>query len=259
MKGTGRFFTALFCLLLRCQEGYCYDNYNNNDGGNYYAQELDVCENSVVEVTSVTVTCNSPYSFYYGSGAHRNSQVCSYGDKATMDVTFDVTGDLDSGDDIYVTMAIVQDGDILASTGSESLCDSYVGDWCTTTGSYSFTKKIKLATGDSNNATNFVPSIHMAFSTTANGGYNLGALNIDECDYSEDNPSYVNWKNVESTQMTTWERFLNSYTLLIGTCILIVGFAGSIWISSYREEDEAIFALGAGGCSDNNRETGLMS
>jgi len=94
------------------------DNYNNYNGQNnnnnqqqysvsqtFYAglREFSVCDDSVVQVTALYAVCDSPYTFYYGNGASRNSPVCSYGDKLSFEVHFEVVDDIvQDGDSMYV-------------------------------------------------------------------------------------------------------------------------------------------------------------
>jgi hypothetical protein len=249
MKGTVRLL--IIALLCRGSHGSNSNSNNNNyyKYGNYdddhysvqdYQQSLAVCDDSVVEVTSISVTCSSSRTFYYGNG-HRNSPRCDYGDKATVSVSFNVNGDLESDVNIYMTMAAVTNGEILVSTQSMDLCESYVGSSCTTSGSYSFSQKLKLSSsGDGSDATKFVPSIQMAFSTSADGGYILGAVNIECEQWDEENPTYAHWTKAESVQLPPWQTFAFKYALLIGTCVLVAGFAGTIWANAYRPDDDGI-------------------
>jgi hypothetical protein len=156
-------------------------------------------------------------------------------------VSLNVNGDLESDVSIYMTMAAVTNGEILVSTQSMDLCENYVGASCTTSGSYSFSQKLKLsASSDYGNATKFVPSIQMAFSTSADGGYNLGAVNIECEQWDEENPDYAHWTAAEPSQLPPWETFAFKYALLTGTCVLLAGFAGTIWATSYQPDNDEI-------------------
>lgn len=44
------------------------------------------CRKREVEVTRVTLTCDSPGAYYYGSKTYRNSEVCVDGDKVNLKV-----------------------------------------------------------------------------------------------------------------------------------------------------------------------------
>lgn len=54
-----------------------------------YAYPPKICKDGIVQVTSLQTVCDSPYTFYYGNGANRNSESCNYGDKATITAYFE--------------------------------------------------------------------------------------------------------------------------------------------------------------------------
>jgi len=76
----------LYVLSLFLSIANAEDSYYAAGDDDYVPQSLPVfvCDDSVVVVTFLTVECNSPYTFYYGNGANRQSSVCDYGDKATV-------------------------------------------------------------------------------------------------------------------------------------------------------------------------------
>ena len=103
MPGTNRLFQS---LLLFISSTVSNAGYNNSRNYEPQSLKLNVCADSVVTVTYMSVLCDSPYTFYYGNGANRNSVVCDYGDKATLRVRFTVLDDLQEDDtEIFVTMA----------------------------------------------------------------------------------------------------------------------------------------------------------
>lgn len=236
--------SASFALLVTstsfhsCSASYYRNNGNNNDDryaasnnyGSDYAMALDVCSDSVVNVSSMVVSCDSPYTFYYGNGAHRNSPICDYGDKAVLTVQFDVTDDLQEGDDeIYFTMAAYDDNkNLLYSTYPEPLCQDYVGSSCTKLGQYSFDYKMKFPTPYGGDRTMFIPEIQMAFSTKGDSGYNLGAVNIECQPWDQDQPVYILWREPETTTEKTMD-FLTNYGMLIGTGLFVSVFAAYVW------------------------------
>lgn len=215
-----------------------YDKYDDGYPETNYQMSLDVCSNSVVDVSSMTILCDSPYTFYYGNGAHRNSPICDYGDKATLSVTFRVVDDLQEGDDeIYFTMAAYDDDkNLLTSTYPESLCDDYVGSECTKQGSYSFDLKLKFGTPSGGDRNRFIPYVQMAFSTKGDFGYNLGAVNFECQVWDQDQPVYISWREPKTQQEEAIE-FVTSFGMLIGTGVLLCAFAvainyiyfGSVW------------------------------
>ena len=42
------------------------------------------CRNTYVRVTDLSLLCDSPGAYYYGSTTYRNSEVCVTGDKAKL-------------------------------------------------------------------------------------------------------------------------------------------------------------------------------
>jgi hypothetical protein len=218
-------------ILMSCFSAVVETTSYSSSYSNGYADEsleLNVCEDSVVAVTYMTALCDSPYTFYYGNGANRNSVVCDYGDKVTLQVTFKVLDDLQESDtEIYVTMAAYDNNNnLLTSTYPEYLCKDYVGKDCTKAGTYSFEKKLKFG-NPYGNETKFYPVIHMAFSTKGDSGYNLGAVNMQCQQWDKDQPVYVSWSN--ESPKTRAEEVLSEYSLLIGTGFLILGISIFVW------------------------------
>jgi hypothetical protein len=229
--------------------GYGGDSYGNNGYGNNNnnnAEEkisLNVCANSVVQVTSVNIACSSPYTFYYGNGAHRNSVYCDYLDKATVNVNFQVIDNIEEESDIYMTMAIRdQNRNLLAVIDPSYLCNDYVGSSCTSAGKYSFSTKVRLQNpsgGQSSNSESFLPIIQMAFSTKPNHGYNLGALNTACKEWDNNQPDFVSWRTHKrsSGARLFWQR----NGALLGTCFVLTGVIAFVWTQSNR--NSALFHL----------------
>ena len=150
----------------------------------YYDQQyydLETCEDLIVQVTSLSTVCDSPQTFYYGSGVNRNSKSCNYGDKATTKVYFDVMEDLNDTN-IYVVISVYAGygNEVLTSTSPKNL-KKYVGSSCTTAGSYYFTYTSTVGSSSSYSSSSggsFIPFVQLAFSSETNGDYNLGAANI---------------------------------------------------------------------------------
>ena len=218
-----------------------YNSYNRKSSGyqstnsyntEYYygARDFSVCDGSVVKVMELYLLCDSPYTFYYGNGANRHSPVCNYGDKVSFEVRFRVTDDIQDNEPIYVTMAMYDDQDqLLASTEPANLCDDFVGSDCTSAGYYKFSSRMRLPypASETYSEERFLPQMHMAFSTSSDSGYNLGAMNI-ECEQ---------WDEV--TDGTTWlannppksgiNGFLSDYGLLVLSCVVLGSLASFLW------------------------------
>lgn len=213
------FSAAKYCLLLLLSgrlavlgSGSAYYNYDTS-------QVVEPCEDGIVQVVNITVSCDSPFTFYYGSGVHRNSPVCNYGDKATVAVGFYVMEDVD--DTIYMQMSAYNSADEQLYLGdSVDLCNK-VGEACNYEGYYEFSTKVVLANLDGEES-KFVPLMEIAFSDDVNDGYELGGVNI-ECDF-QDTSSYFDWMNIRTnTTMTKVKSatFAQDYGILIGTCVAL--------------------------------------
>lgn len=224
----------LLSLALSYVDGRYYSSGSRYNSNYAYDQTLpiDVCKDSVIAVTYMTILCDSPYTFYYGNGANRNSPVCDYGDKATLSVTIKVLDDLQNEDtDVYFTMAAYDDvGNLLTSTNPENLCRDYIGQSCTKAGIYTFDKKLKFGS-PYGNQTKFFPVIHMAFSTKSDSGYNLGAVNMECQEWDQNQPAFVAW-SVHAPKSARRE-FGIEYGMLICTCALLSLVSAFVLIRSY--------------------------
>lgn len=240
-----------------------YNNYDSYDSRSrqrkysdayndfYGALPFMVCDDSVVELEQIFVLCDSPYTFYYGNGANRNSPTCNYGDKATVSGTVNVVDDLQYGDEIYITVAVSDDrGNVLVGAGPTNFCTEYVGYKCVRKGEYSFQHTMKLGSTDTLNTTHFYPFVQMAFSSKPDAGYNLGAVNVKCKKWDERNPSTLDWAADPSS--TSWiDRVAKNYGMLLVTGILVFGFSLFVW--SKAGEDDGIDHLGS------NKREGLLA
>jgi hypothetical protein len=201
--------------------------YQNTNGYVY----LKNCEDNAVEVTSVKLLCDSPYTFYYGNGAHRNSPQCDYGDKARITVYFNVTEDL--GSDVYMTMAVYAatgDYELLYALRAAEVCNNLVGSTCNTQGQYAFSMRVQFDYLYGDNQA-FYPVVEMGFSTKPDEGYNLGGSNID-CWYNEESEQYDPWIYTDTTKVKSkggQESFLANYGTMIGAFTLLFAFAFNVW------------------------------
>jgi hypothetical protein len=211
---------------------YQYNNKNgygssgsNSDNANSATMKREVCDNSVVRVTAMKVACDSPYTFYYGNGANRNSPVCDYGDKATFTFTVTLVDTIQEVNDYYMTLAVFDpSGLLLATVEPELLCRNYIGYGCAFAGTYTFIMKMKLAYYDGINY-KFAPTVRMAFSTQPDSGYNLGAVNMQCKSWDANNQDYVQWKGMVPQKSPT-RRFLAKYGIMLGaaTSLALMGY-----------------------------------
>ena len=57
--------------------------YNRNKG---LVPTKDYCRRNYIQVQQMSILCDTPGAYYYGSNAYRNSVVCMSGDKAHLEV-----------------------------------------------------------------------------------------------------------------------------------------------------------------------------
>jgi hypothetical protein len=219
------------------------NNNNNGYGNGYNYPGLETCEDLIIQVTSIQTFCDSPQTFYYGSGVHRSSVTCNAGDKATTSVTFDVTENL-ADTNVYVVLSVYAGygNDILVSTSPKNLA-KYVGYSCGQVGSYSFTYTTTLgssysssySSSSSNNYYgNFYPYTQIAFSSETNGDYNLGAANIP-CNKWEDDHE---WTMITAQSTFTAHDFVAEYGILLGTFAVMTLFL-LVFVRRLRRNQEA--------------------
>jgi len=252
----------LLCLLLLIALHAVYsadddaagdDNVQTDDAYGLSSQLVVPCEKGIVQVTGISLLCNSPYTYYWGNGANRNSLVCDYGDKAQIVISFTVTDDLDG--DIYMLMAASYQDEQLYLGESVELCYNYVGDSCSAAGDYTFQKKIQFAYVDGSYE-KFVPTLEIAFSDSNDGSYSLGGVNI-YCDEQEEEQEdqqddaaggssgeYVDWTASGSNTQTRSRVsvFFMNYGILVGTVVVVTGFSLFLWFNNKRDGGSEITA-----------------
>lgn len=228
---------------------YSSNRYDEED----YIIDISVCDDSVVRLVYLTLSCDSPYTFYYGNGANRNSPTCNYGDRATLTGKIKVVDDLQYGDDIYMTLAAYDDAkNLLMTVDPTNFCNTYIGYACTTAGLYEFSSKVTLSTPEGANQTHFTPRIQMAFSTKADSGYNLGAVNTKCPKWDQENPTYVDWSG-KAVYRSPLRRFVADNGMLIGTCVSIAWFAVFVYRRAKAEEYDLYQLRG-----NNSREESIL-
>ena len=189
-----------------------------------FSSSFSICKDAAIQVQNLTYFCDSPYTFYYGNGAHRKSETCDYGDKVTVSMKLYVAQAVEST--IYMEIAAYDNADEqLFLAGSMDLCSNYVGKSCNEVGYYSFSTKVQFAYIDGEE-TQFAPNWEVSFSSAADGGFDLGGVNV-QCD--TDQSSYVDWQNARGNRTVFHERtesFAQEYGILFLTCVslAVLGF-----------------------------------
>jgi hypothetical protein len=202
------------------------DNNNNNDDGNDGFLTYDTCTDGVVQVTNIKILCDSPYSYSYGNGAHRNSPLCDYGDQATISVFFDVYTSLGSGDSIYIDMAVN------AVTSSTQLLweqkavelSTLVGHSCTEAGSYGFATTGTF-NSNYNDQSEFYPDAVISFSTEADQGSDLGGVNV-ECELGSFYDGSNSWVTTSNSSKGTRAGNVLKNLFIFGAVFGVIGAVG---------------------------------
>jgi hypothetical protein len=197
------------------------------------SQVVESCEDGIIQVKNITISCDSPYTFYYGNGAHRGSSVCDYGDKVSLNVRFSVSEYIEST--IYAQMsAYTTDDEQLYLGDVVDLCNDYVGKKCNFAGYYSFSTQLRFSYIEGEQSL-FVPKWEITFSDSANGGYDLGAVNI-ECNMNDES-RYYDWQNIRTNTTLLnlrTESFAQEYGILLLTSIALV-VLGAVLLRQTRD------------------------
>jgi len=222
----------------------------------YYSNSLSVCSDSSIDVTGVSLLCDTPGVWYYGSSGYRNSQSCQKGDKATLTVTFDIV-DEDLSEYIYLTLkcfggdqeVIVYQNALLCSIGALSESS---GVSCPYQGSFSMSTKFYfdysssthdddawndryLGDDDSDDSVksySFTPMVSVGFASSNNGDeYDLGGANTDLCAGQSKNIQSDIVETVQKSVSHPIVSFLLSFVLLITVLAALVGSTYYIWNS----------------------------
>jgi len=206
------------------------DDYTTDDA----MSQMEVCEDSKIEVTSVYMLCDSPGTFYYGSGKYRNSATCRAGDKAKITLTFDIVEDLEDADPL-LTLKAKGDSEEVTIYRNARLCylgtlKSTSGSSCAAAGSYTVSSQFYWSNENSNYDTSsqaFSPYISVGYHEEKNPDvYDLGGANTDKCE----GDSVTTWTpTVINGSASPVFSFLWSFLILIGTIGILGMFAWYLW------------------------------
>ena len=214
------------------------DNYNDDYAGNNNAYEgFSVCDNTAIEVTNVYMYCDSPGTFYYGSGKYRNSQNCTAGDKGKYFVEFyindaatiEATGGLPIVD-ISATGTsgwYQNDQKVLEN---EELCSlsslkSLSGSACPAQGKYRISSHFYWQEDDTSGGT-FNPMLTVGFkSSIYESTYDYGGANTKYCSGTTFFTSLRN--NVKKIYANSVTNFFKTFGVLVFTIGVMASF---IWL-----------------------------
>jgi len=230
---------------------YNDDANNNNNGGDDNAgydddytddffSNIQVCSDSYITVTGIELLCDSPGTFYYGSGAYRNSKTCQANDKGKVTVYFDIEQDLET--DAYATMAVSGGGEEFEVISEQELCGlkskgilkgSRYRTKCPGYGSYKLTTSFywnvtgDVLTYDDDGSSHFAPTLSVGFATSqgiSNGKYDLGGANVENCGTVSIVENFINKHRGNRAMAVIW-----SFFILVATMAIIAAFAFFLW------------------------------
>lgn len=212
-----RALTAIFSLHLFT----CLRPTNADDGG--YFNQFYVCEDSSVLVQDISILCDSPGAYYYGSGKYRNSALCQAGDKAKLLVAFEI-GQTLAYDDAYLTIYVQAFGSVPTEYvySSESFCSvarTSNGADCPSAGTYELTHNFYWGFKDDEYDYTFTPKVIIGVSSKSNSNqFDLGGANTKQC-----NGGYFsNWtRGVKRSAANTLASFLVTFGILTFSIVAV--------------------------------------
>lgn len=220
MRFASRCLSVLSCLAVAAFA-------DESDEQHYYNQ-FSVCDDSQVVIEDLSIMCDSPGAYYYGSGKYRNSASCQAGDKAKVLVELQILEDLEA--DGYLTVHVEGYGSVksvVLSTDS-SLCDSVVSSdgstECPQAGYYTISERFYWGNQDDSYEYSFTPKVVVGVSSTENSNkYDLGGANTNKCN----GDIFSDWTSgVRKSAANTLQTFVLTFGILclsIGA-ILVAGW-----------------------------------
>lgn len=235
------------------------NNYNNNNNQNQQddavaeVQEGDyddagtlyntftVCSDAVIEVKDVKIYCDSPGTFYYGSGKYRNSPSCVPGDKGKILVDFYIAQPdviQQAGGAVLVdikaqgntgwyqkSQTIYENADLcsLSSLTRKS------GSTCPSQGYYRIQTNFHWDKDSSNSQSSFYPEVTVGFKSSIRSySYDYGGANTNSCRGS----TFATWTHGISTiYANAIGNFMKTFGILILTIAVMGGF---VWFMINR-------------------------
>jgi hypothetical protein len=209
------------------------DAYATDDDGAY--NKFSVCSDAVIKVLDLSIYCDSPGTFYYGSGKYRNNASCKGGDKAKIQLDFYISQPsvIQSAGgyailDISATgksgwyqqnIKVFENADMCSTPTLKSL----KGSTCPAQGKYRI-KSHFYWPEDVYGGNSFYPSVTVGFkSSVRSNQYDYGGANTPYCRGS----TFVTWTDgIRTTYANAISNFMKSFGILLLTIVLTGGF---IW------------------------------
>jgi hypothetical protein len=188
-----------------------------------YMNKFTVCDDTSIVVTDVALLCDSPGTYYYGSGKYRNSATCEGGDKAKMQVDFQILEDLQS--EAYITLSVQGYGTVAAVQvyTQESFCSvvqSTDGAACPAAGNYKINHMFYWGSQSDSYTYSFTPKVIVGISSDlANNVYDLGGANTNSCK----GEVVSDWTvGVRKSMANSIKSFFATFGILCGSIVILI-------------------------------------
>lgn len=226
----------LLLVLVSLQCSIIFAEQQNGEDDDTYFNQFSVCADSTVAVADMSLYCDSPGSYYYGSNKYRNSASCQAGDKAKLQIQFQIIEELES--DPYLSLDVRGYGTVegVSVYSSESFCSSVSssnGAVCPGVGYYYLKKQFFWGGQSDSYEYSFVPQLVVGIaSDSSTGTYDLGGANTNNCNSGN---TFSNWTvGVRKSAANTLTTFLITFGILVAATIAITMFTCCIMRQAQR-------------------------
>ena len=197
---------------------------------NYY-NEFSVCSDSIIVVDEISLLCDSPGTYYYGSGKYRNSAKCQAGDKARVQIEFYVAEELEQP--AYLSLYVEGYGSVqnVQLHSSEDVCaleglqsangySNCPNGQSLEVGYYYFKETFNWGSQNDAYEYSFRPKVVVGLASGQNmNQFDLGGANTNKCAGN----TLLKWTTgVGKTASNTLKTFFLTFGILIGAIVAIL-------------------------------------
>ncbi len=219
-------------------------NSNGQSANNRTYSEFSVCSDSLITVDELSITCDSPGTYYYGSGKYRNSETCQAGDKGRVHMKFYVKEIIQST--TYISVYVQGYGTVegVYVHALEDICgvSSIYGKTGTTlcnngflqAGYFYLQETFYFGSQSDSYQYKFRPKVEVGFTSDPRSDhYDLGGANTQKCSGN----LFFNWSTRPDVAIPeALKSFIITFGILI-FCIAATSFAG--WYITKRAHASA--------------------
>lgn len=222
--------------------GYGSNSAQSASNGTY--SEFSVCSDAMITIDELSVTCDSPGTYYYGSGKYRNSETCQAGDKGRVHIKFYVREEIQTTSyiAIYAQGYGTVEGVFVHAFDDVCGVSSIYGKAGTTlckdgflqAGYYYLQETFYYGSQSDSYQYKFRPKIEVGFTSNPRSDhYDLGGANTGKCSGN----LFFNWSARSETAIPeALKSFLITFGILI-FCIAATSCAG--WYITKRAHANA--------------------